>query len=351
MSSLPLKIIPALKLQEKPKEAPSFGTFFTNYMFEMDYNEQEGWHNACIKPYENFSLSPATIALHYGQTIFEGLKAFEVSNEIILFRPTANLERMNKSAQRMAMPTFDVDFVLAALIELLQLDSDWFYETPGSSIYIRPTMIATQPSINVVASNEYKFYIILSPSAPYLSSSHVSLVTQTQYMRVALKGTGEAKMGGNYGGSLIASQQALQAGFSQVLWLDPIKSKYIEEAGSMNIFLVIDGKLYTPKITGSILQGITRDSIIKLAPLMNLEVVETTISIDEMIKLYDDNRLSEVFSSGTAASVTPINQITHQGYDMHFKENKVALQVAQYLEALKHGQEEDQFNFIIKVKK
>ncbi|MDL2212169.1 aminotransferase class IV, partial [Erysipelotrichaceae bacterium OttesenSCG-928-M19] len=223
----------------KPKTPPPFGTVFGNYMFEMTYDKKNGWHNPEIKPYEGITLDPSTLCLHYGQTIFEGMKVIKVDDKRVLFRPKENFKRLNKSAKRMCMPEIDIDFALKALIELIKAENDeWFYNDNNSSVYIRPFMIATEAIIGAHISNEYKFYIILTPMSNYFSSKQVKLITETKYMRVAAKGTGEAKNGGNYGSSFYATKIANEKGYEQILWLDPLEQKYIEEAGMMNIFFV-----------------------------------------------------------------------------------------------------------------
>lgn len=336
--------------RERPANPPGFGTVFTNYMFEMDYTDEKGWHNAQIKPYGALTLDPSAMCLHYGQTIFEGAKAIERNGEVVLFRIYDNYKRMNLSAQRMMMPTIDVDFAVKATVELLKRDTGWFYDQPTSSIYIRPFIIATQQTLAAHAASAYKFMIILSPVASYFSGGEVRLVTETHYMRVAKTGTGEAKCGGNYGSSLLAANEAAAKGYSQVLWLDPIENRYVEEAGVMNVFFVIDNKVVTPVTDGSILKGITRDSVLQLAPDLGYESQEMKIDINDVVEWYKQGRVTEIFASGTAASIQPINSVTHLGQEMTFNydENSACTKIAKRLEAIKDGTVEDTRHFTLR---
>lgn len=345
-----IKIIKNNNPNSKPETPPAFGSVFTNYMFEMTYNEGLGWHDPVIKPFDNFEISPAALCLHYGQTIFEGLKVIKRNGKRVLFRADANYKRMNVSAHRMCMATIDVDFCIEATKMLIEQENDeWFYDYPNSSVYIRPFMFATHPSVNVVESPEYKFIIILSPMTAYFSDNKVQLMTETNYMRVPANGTGEIKNGGNYGGAFIASSQAYKKGFSQVLWLDSKEQKYVEEAGMMNVFFVKDNKLITPPTEGSILKGITRDSIIKIAPDLGYQVEECQIDINDIIKWHKDGSLTEAFASGTAASIQPLDLLVHNGYEMKFNydDNSICNKIYNHLEDIKNGTVEDIHNFTI----
>ncbi len=337
----------------KPEEYPSFGSVCTNYMFSMKYKEGQGWYEPKIEPYRNLDLSPTALCLHYGQTIFEGMKVSKINDKRVLFRPEENFKRFNRSAKRMVMPEVDVDFMIKATQMLIEKENDeWFYDNEGkSSLYIRPFMIATEPVIGARPSNEYLLIIMMCPNVnSYFESSSagVSLKTETNHMRVAAKGTGEAKNGGNYGGAFQATKNANKDGYSHVLWLDPHEQKYIEEAGVMNVFFVVDNKLITPQLNGSILKGITRDSVINLAKELDYEVEEKRISIDDILTWYHEGKVSEAFSTGTAASIQQLSSITHNDQEMSFNynNNSFSTRMFKYLDGLKQLKIEDKYNYI-----
>jgi branched-chain amino acid aminotransferase len=290
----------------------AFGTTFTDHMFNMDYSVDKGWHNPRIEPLTDLSLSPATMVLHYGQAIFEGLKAYKTQNgEIRLYRPRDNFKRMNKSARGLCIPEIDIDSMMENLKALLKLEADWIPESPGTSLYIRPTIIATDPYLGVRASYTYRFFIILSPVGPYYSAGFnpVNIWISKDHVRAVRGGIGEFKTPGNYAASLFASEEAKKAGYAQVLWLDGVERKYIEEVGAMNIFFCINDELITPELNGSILPGITRQSVITLAKRWGLKVSERKISIDELIKAHGDGSLKEAFGSATAAVISPVGEM------------------------------------------
>lgn len=337
----------------KPEEAPSFGSVCTNYMFTMKFKEGKGWYDPKIEPYRKLELSPSALCLHYGQTIFEGMKVSKINNKRVMFRPEENFKRLNSSADRMVMPQVDVDFMVNATKMLIEKENDeWFYDNEGNStLYIRPMMIATEEVIGARPSKEYLLLVIMSPMVnSYFESSNagVSLKTETNHMRVAANGTGEAKNGGNYGGSFKATKEASEKGYSHVLWLDPKEQKYIEEAGVMNVFFVVDNKLITPKPNGSILRGITRDSLINLAKELNYEVEETNIAISDLVELYKNGKVSEAFSTGTAASIQQLCSITHEDFTMKFEynENSFSSKMFKYLDDLKKLKINDKYNYI-----
>lgn len=304
---------------QQPKARPDesrlgFGTHFTDHMFLMDYNPDQGWHHARITPYGPLSLDPATMVLHYGQGIFEGLKAYRTdSGKIQLFRPQENFKRLNRSARLLCMPSIDDAFALRALKELLVLEKDWVPKQPETSLYIRPTVYAADPFLGVRASHTYRFFIILSPVGAYYAEGFnpVKIWVTRDRVRAVPGGVGEAKTIGNYAASLLAGHEAHEAGYTQVLWLDGIERKYIEEVGSMNIFIVMDGKIVTPALSGSILPGITRNSVIHLARSWNIPVEERKISIDEVMDAHASGRLTEIFGSGTAAVISPVGEIRY----------------------------------------
>ncbi len=305
---------------DHPKPHPDennlgFGTLFTDHMFNMDYRMETGWHNPRIEPYEPIQMDPSTMVLHYGQGVFEGLKAYRNSvGGIQLFRPQENFRRLNRSCRTMCIPEIDAEFALGALKELLTLEKDWVPGVPETSLYIRPTIIATDPFLGVRASFTYRFFIILSPVGAYYAEGFnpIKIWVTTDHVRAVRGGVGEAKTPGNYAASLYAGQKAHEQGYTQVLWLDGVNLKYIEEVGAMNIFAVIDDEVHTPMLSGSILPGITRNSVIELAKTWNIPVHERRIDIDELVKAVDSGRVSEIFGSGTAAVISPVGEIKYK---------------------------------------
>ena len=310
-----LTITKADQLQTKPDDAKlGFGSIFTDHMFNMDYNPQDGWHNPRIEPYASIDMDPATMVLHYGQAVFEGLKAFRTeSGAIQLFRPKDNFKRMNNSSRLMCIPDIDEAFALDALKQLLVIEKNWVPSAPETSLYIRPTIIAMDPFLGVRASDTYRFFIILSPVGAYYAEGFnpVKIWVSKNHVRAVRGGVGEAKTPGNYAASLFAADQAHQQGYTQVLWLDGIEQQYIEEVGAMNIFFVIDDELITPMLSGSILSGITRDTVIALAKMWNLKVVERKISITEVMDAHASGKLKEIFGSGTAAVISPVGELNY----------------------------------------
>ncbi len=305
-------------LTANPKEKPAsdanlgFGHIFTDHMFIMEYEEGKGWHDARIVEYTPMTIWPSAMVFHYGQAVFEGMKAYRLADgSVNLFRPRLNFERLNISNDRLVIPPIDPDFCVHALKQLLTVEKDWIPTAEGTSLYIRPFIIATDPYLGVRPAHNYTFMIILSPSGAYYPGGlkPVDIYVEDTYVRAVRGGTGYAKTPGNYASSLIAQRNAYAAGFVQVLWLDGIERRYIEEVGSMNVFFVIDGKLVTPELNGSILPGITRRTVIELAGTLGLEVEERKLSIDELAKAAGEGRVSEVFGSGTAAVISPVGRL------------------------------------------
>ncbi len=352
-----IEILPVVQPKQPNQDETKlvFGKEFTNRMFTMPYIAGKGWHSPKIEPYGPLSLDPAALVLHYAQEIFEGLKAFRHQDgSIALFRPRDNFERFNQSARRMCMPELDVDFCLAALRQLLQLEQEWVPHSEGTSLYIRPTMIATEPVLGVKPGEQYLFYIILSPVAAYYKGgvSPVNIWVSDKYVRVAPGGTGEAKTGGNYASSLYASNLAAAKGYDQVLWLDGTERKYIEEVGSMNICFVYDGKVVTSPLHGSILNGITRRSILTLVKEMGYEVEERALSIDEVIEGAESGRLQEAFGTGTAAVVSPVGQLTYKDKTVTIgggKTGSVTMELYKTLTGIQYGHIEDTHGWITMV--
>jgi branched-chain amino acid aminotransferase len=341
------------KLKPKLDETQlGFGTHFTDYMLNMDYSPENGWHDIRIEPYGNFSLDPATMVLHYGQGIFEGLKAYRREDGgIQLFRPRDNFERFNHSARKLCMPEVDKDQIMAALKQLLELEREWVPSAPGTSLYIRPAMIATDPFLGVRASYTYRFFIILSPVGAYYPEGFnpVKIMVTRDHVRAVRGGVGDTKTMGNYAASLLAGEEAHHAGYTQVLWLDGVEQKYVEEVGSMNIFFVIDNQLITPALNGSILPGITRDSVLKLARQWNLPAVERRITIDELVAAHEAGTLSEVFGSGTAAVISPVGQLKYEERIIVVREGQVGPMAQKFYDAItdvQYGRSDDPMGWI-----
>ncbi|MBQ9545137.1 MAG: branched-chain amino acid aminotransferase [Clostridia bacterium] len=300
--------------KEKPKkgEKLSFGHIFTDHMFVMNYTEGKGWHDPRIVPFEKISLSPAAMVFHYGQEMFEGLKAYrDDKGNAYLFRPDMNAKRANDSNDRLCIPRIPEEDFVQAVKEVVNVDRDWIPTDPGTSLYIRPFIIATDEFLGVAPSKTYLFIIILSPSGAYYESglAPVGIWIEDEYVRAVKGGIGFAKTGGNYAASLIAQVKAHDGGFSQVLWLDGVHRKYIEEVGAMNIFFKIKGKILTPMLNGSILPGVTRNSVLQLARHWGMDVEERRISVDELLDAAHDGTLEEVFGTGTAAVVSPVGKL------------------------------------------
>lgn len=307
-----------LKVKPTDESKLGFGDILTDHMFAMEYESGKGWFKARIEPYGNISIDPAAMALHYGQEIFEGLKAYRGKDEAIyLFRARANFERLNRSARRLCMPEVDTDLAMEAMKELILLDKDWVPRTNGTSLYIRPTMLATEPHLGVRPANSYFFYIIIGPVGAYYKEglNPVKIYVEDFYVRAAVGGTGEAKTAGNYAASLLAAEEAKKKGFTQVLWLDAAERKYVEEVGTMNMFFLIDDEVITAPLTGSILPGITRDSVIQIVKDWGMKVSERSLTIDEVIEAAKSGTLTEAFGTGTAAVISPVGQITYKGED------------------------------------
>lgn len=312
---LDIKITRTNSPKEKPQGALGFGRIFTDHMFVMDYTEGKGWHDPRVVPFEKFSFSPAAMVFHYGQEMFEGLKAYKgIDGQAYLFRPDMNAKRANKSNERLCIPYLPENDFVQAVNAVVSVDRDWIPTEPGTSLYIRPFIIATDEYLGVAPSKTYKFIIILSPSGAYYSSglAPVGIWIEDDYVRAVRGGIGFAKTGGNYAASLAAQVKAHDSGYSQVLWLDGVERKYIEEVGAMNIFFKINGTVITPMLNGSILPGITRDSVIKLCKSWSLTVEERKISVDELIEAQKTGALEEVFGTGTAAVISPVGKLRYK---------------------------------------
>lgn len=350
MGSLQINLTKSPK--EKPARVAGFGTVFTDHLFVMDYTKAQGWHNGRIEPYDNINMDPAACCLHYGQGIFEGLKAYKTKEgKIQLFRARDNFERLNRSAEKLCIPQVDVEFILEALEKLLEIEKDWVPTEPGTSLYIRPFIIATEPFLGVRPAEEYKLFIVLSPVGAYYPEGlkPVSIMVEKNYVRAVRGGLGEAKTMANYAASLLAQEEAKQKGFTQVLWLDGVERKYIEEVGTMNIFFKIKGEVITPPLTGTILPGITRDSVLKVLKKWQVPVKEYRISIEEVVDAYKKGWLEEVFGTGTAAVISPVGKLVYADVEMDigdYTENSIARKLYDYLTGIQYGIVEDEFGWV-----
>ena len=315
-----------------PKEKPTqdnplvFGTIFTDQMFVMDYSEDKGWYDPRVIPYQPLVLEPSCMVFHYGQEMFEGLKAYKAEDgRILLFRPDKNIERANRSNRRLCIPEIPEDIFLEALKTVVKIDADWIPTKPGTALYIRPFVIATDPFLGVRPSHTYKFIIILSPVGAYYESGldPVKIWIEDEYVRAVKGDIGEAKTGGNYVASLASQVKAHEEGYAQVLWLDGVHRKYIEEVGAMNIFFKINGTVVTPALNGSILPGVTRDSAIQLCKMWGIPVEERQISVDEVIKTAENGEMEECFGTGTAAVVSPVGELRFENEKMPIGDNQI----------------------------
>ena len=313
-----IKITRADHLKKKPADESElgFGDISTDHMFLMDYEPGKGWRNPRIEPYGPLSLDPAAMVLHYGQEVFEGLKAYRgKGGSLYLFRARDNFSRLNRSAARLCMPQVDIDSAMEALKKLILLDKDWVPRNRGTSLYIRPNMIATEPHLGVRPAKAYLFYIIIGPVGAYYKEglNPVKIYVEDRYVRAAVGGLGEVKTLANYAASLLAAEEAKKKGFTQVLWLDAAERKFIEEVGTMNMFFVIDDEVITAPLKGSILPGITRDSVIHMVRDWGLKMSERFLEVDEVTDAAQSGRLKEAFGTGTAAVISPVGQITYKG--------------------------------------
>jgi branched-chain amino acid aminotransferase len=332
-----------------------FGQYFTDHMFLMDYTEGEGWHHPRIVPYQPLQLDPSCMVFHYGQTVFEGMKAYLTKDEeVLLFRPDQNFKRLNNSNERLCIPHIDEELALEALKQLIKLDRDWIPSEPGTSLYIRPFVISTEPHLGVHPSKNYLFIIILSPVGSYYKEglNPVKIAVEKHYVRTVAGGTGTAKTGGNYASSLKAQEESSKVGYSQVLWLDGRENKYIEEVGSMNIFFKVNGAVITPALNGSILAGITRDSIIQLLKHWNVPVTERRISMDEIVQAYKDGLLEEAFGTGTAAVISPIGEFFYENEKIVINNGeigKLSKELYDTLTGIQNGIKPDPFGWSVKI--
>ncbi|MHA2250391.1 MAG: branched-chain amino acid aminotransferase [Candidatus Kariarchaeaceae archaeon] len=338
--------------KKKPKDDDlGFGTQFTDRMLFREFKDGS-WQIGSIIPFKNFELSPATIVFHYGQEIFEGLKAFrQENNQVVMFRPDENAKRFKKSAIRMVMQPIEESYFVESIKKLVSMEKDWVPKKRGTALYIRPTLIATEPKLGVAPSSEYYFYTILSPSGPYFPGGFAPtrIKVEDYYIRAALGGTGEAKAGGNYASSLLAAKKAKEEGFAQVLWLDSNEKRFVEEVGAMNIAFVLDDTIYTPPLSGTILPGITRKSVITLASDLGIPLKEEALAIDVITESIKSGNLTEIFGIGTAASIAPVGVIKYKSEILTVNEEKIGKitqQIYNELTGIQYGNIEDRHGWI-----
>ena len=343
-----------------PKAKPDqnslgFGKYFTDHMFIMDYDEGQGWHDARIVPYAPLVLDPACMMLHYGQGIFEGMKAYKGPNgETLLFRPKKNMERVNISNDRLCIPQIDTDFCVEAIKQLVKVDEDWIPTAEGTSLYIRPFIIATEVALGVHPAKSYQFIVILSPVGAYYPEglNPVKIYVEPHYVRAVKGGVGFAKTPANYAASLKAQMEAKEKGYTQVLWLDGLEKKYIEEVGTMNVFFVIGDTIVTPELNGSILAGITRDSSVELLRHWGYKVEERKISIQEVFEANEKGELKEVFGTGTAAVISPVGELNYDGKIITINNGEIGPflhKLYDAITAIQSGKAEDVLNWTVRV--
>jgi branched-chain amino acid aminotransferase len=336
-----------------------FGDIFTDHMLTIEYSaDQGGWLKPEIKPLERFYFHPATMVLHYGQEVFEGIKAFAGPDEldILLFRPDMNIRRFNRSCRRMCIPPLDTGLFMDRMCELVRKDRDWVPKAPGTSLYIRPTIVATDEHLGVRPSKRYLFFIILSPVGAYYPEGFapVKIMVTDKYVRACRGGVGEAKTGGNYAASLLAAEEAHTDGFTQVLWLNAVDEVSVEEVGTMNIFFRINDEVVTPALSGTILPGVTRASVIHLARAWDMRVSERAISIEEVVESARDGSLQEMFGTGTAAVISPVSHFRYKGEDFMVGDGgtgEVASKLFDEITGMQTGHRPDPFGWVVNVGK
>ena len=349
-----------ITLTTSPKQKPdpknlTFGKVFTDHMFVMDYDNENGWHDGRIVPYAPLELDPASIVFHYGQEMFEGLKAYKTKEgRVQLFRPDMNAKRTNNTNRRMCMPEIDEELFVDAVKAVVDVDKDWIPEGKDTSLYIRPFMIGTEPKLGVAVSNTFKFIIILSPVGPYYEHglAPTRIYVENEYIRSAMGGTGFAKIGGNYAAAMIAEKKAHDMGFDQVLWLDAKEKKYVEEIGTSNAFFKIDGEIYTSSLIGTILPGITRASMIEVMKDWGYKVNETRFTIEDVFKAGEEGKLEEVFATGTAAVISPVGELFWEGKTLVINNNEIgelSQRLYDELYGIQTGEREDTHGWIVPV--
>lgn len=351
-----IKITKTTAPKEKPPvDSLGFGVYFTDHMFVMDYTEGKGWHDPQIVPHGSVAIDPSCMVLHYGQTVFEGLKAYKgADGGVLLFRPHSNMKRINISNDRLCIPQIDEEFAVDAIKKLVEIDQDWIPQGEGTALYIRPFIFATDAQLGVHPAKTYKFFVILSPVGSYYEGGldPVKIYVEDEYVRAVRGGMGFAKTAGNYAASLKAQAVAATKGYAQVLWLDGVERKYIEEVGAMNIFFKINGTVVTPALNGSILAGITRDSSINILKSWGVPVEERKISIDEIYEAYDNGTLEEVFGTGTAAVISPVGELCWKDRKIQINNGEigpVSQKLYDTITGLQSGKIEDTFGYTVRL--
>ncbi len=350
-TDIPVTKVERTRLHDIPLKNIPFGKYFTDHMLEAEYADGE-WKSVSIKPYQPLQMDPSLAALHYGQAIFEGIKAYKDSEgNAFIFRPYDNFKRFNKSAERMNMPAVPEEIFMDGMRKLIELDKNWIPQMADHSLYIRPVMFSTDTMLGVRPSSTYKFLIILSPTGPYFAAP-MKILVEEAYTRAAPGGVGFSKNAGNYGGSMLAVTEAQKQGYDQVLWTDAFEHKWLQEVGMMNVFFVIDGKVVTPSLEeGTILAGVTRDSVITVLKDMGLEVAERRINIDELLEAYGKGKLHEAFGTGTAAVIALIKELRYKEFSMQFNTEQagIANEVKSRLSAIRGGTAPDPHQWMYKV--
>jgi branched-chain amino acid aminotransferase len=351
-----IRITRATALKPKPRDAElGFGQLFTDHMFIADFQEEKGWYDPRIEPYGPLALDPAAAVLHYAQAIFDGLKAFRgVDGKVRLFRPQKHVERMNASARRMCIPPLDPGLALQSIVTLVGIERDWVPKTIGTSLYVRPTIIASEAFLGVRPAKSYIYFVILSPVGAYYPEgmAPVKIRVEERYVRAVEGGLGGAKTGANYAASLMAGEDAKHSGYTQVLWLDGVHRKYLDEVGTMNIMVRIGDEVVTPPLTGTILPGVTRDSALALMRKWGLKVNERQISIDDVVHAHARGALKEVWGTGTAAVISPVGELAYKGGRMVINDGKIGSLTQRLYDAIvgiQYGQAPDPDGWAVEV--
>lgn len=352
-----IEIKKTLTSSKKPKPKSSelgFGQYFTEHLFKAHYSSDKGWHSPEIIPYQNFQIDPGAAVLHYGQALFEGMKAFKQKNgRIVLFRPEFNCTRLQSGADRLCMQAPPTDLMMAGIRELVKIDQDWIPTDHGCSLYIRPTLIGTEAFLGVRPANEYLFYVILSPVSSYYKEglNPISIWVEEQYVRAAPGGLGATKAGANYASSLKAALEAKKRGYSQVLWMD-VNHEFVEEVGTMNAFFVIDDQVITPSLDGTILGGGVRDSVIQMLKKRGHKVIERKLRMSEVVEAHTSGRLKEAFGTGTAAVISPIGELNYQGNKLSLSNGRIgeiSQALYQDLTGIQYGTSPDTEGWLVEV--
>ncbi|MDL5050188.1 branched-chain amino acid aminotransferase [Oscillatoria amoena NRMC-F 0135] len=344
---IPIERIAKSRIHSVDFKNLDFGKYISDHMVVAEYRDKK-WHAPVIRPYGEMAMTPAILSLHYGQAVFEGMKAFRMTDgNISIFRMQRHHQRFNKSLERMCMPAISEELFVQSLHALVELDQEWVPDDEGGALYLRPVVFATESRLGVKISDQYKLVVMTSPVGPYFNKP-IKVKVEETYVRAAEGGTGFAKCAGNYGGAFYPTQLARQQGYDQVLWTDAKEHKYIDESGAMNVMFVLDGKLVTPRLTSALLDGVTRDSILTLANDMGVTAEERKVSLDDLIAGFEKGALTEAFGAGTAAVVAPISTINIHGKDYQLPaigENSFQMKVKEKLYNIRHGIEPDAYNW------